>query len=173
MLAKYFSPGPAALPNILSIFFTFAVKSYMTNISSWQARNKSGLLWGIQLFLPMIKQKSCYTLQTVWFQLFLKPYNITHYKLCVSVLIFIYDLTILHITSDCLFLFLFQPYNITHYCQKNLKKYFSTLQNYTLLQTFCFCFFFNLTILHITVKKIWKNIFQHYKITHYFKCFLF
>ena len=109
----------------------------------------------------------------VWFQLFLKPYNITHYKLCVSVLIFIYDLTILHITSDCLFLFLFQPYNITHYCQKNLKKYFSTLQDYTLLQTFCFYFFFNLTILHITVKKIWKNIFQHYKITHYFKCFLF
>ena len=109
-------------------------------------------------------------LQTVFVQIFFEPYNVTPYKLLylkkIQTLQY-YKLQTVCFSSD---LYLW-PYNITHYFQKYLKKYFSTLQNYTLLQTFCFCFFFNLTILHITVKFFWKNIFQHYKITHYFKHF--
>ena len=140
------------------------------------------------LNLTMFHLTNCYILKTISnltilqitncvFQFWPKKYFLTlqNYTLLQTFFVLnIFSTLQYYILQAVIFNFCFiQSYNITHYCQKNLKRYFSTLQYYTLLQTVSFSFFFNLTILHITVKKIWKNIFQHYKITHYFKLFLF
>ena len=105
-----------------------------------------------------------------------QPYKITHYKLCISDLTFIYDLTILHITLKLFW-----------------NCFFSVLQNYTLLQTVCFrskyfvctlqCYtlqtvFFRFSFLTLQYYILLYNIFeeknsQHYKITHYFRLFVF
>ena len=81
-------------------------------------------------------------------------------------------LTILHITNNVIFEQNIQTYKITHYFRHCFWSDF--LFNLTRLHiTNCFFqfwfFFFDLTILHISVKDFRKSIFQHYKITHYFK----
>ena len=110
----------------------------------------------------------------------LEPYNVTPYKLFYF-RFFFSNLTILHITNSVLKIWLlFMTLHYYTLLWNIFEKYFSVLQNYTLLQTFCFCskyfvwtlqyytlqiiyfrfFFSNLTILHITFKFFLKIFFS-------------
>ena len=98
---------------------------------------------------------------------------------------FFSNLTILHITNSVLKIWLlFMTLHYYTLLWNIFEKYFSVLQNYTLLQTFCFCskyfvwtlqyytlqiiylrfFFSNLTILHIIFEFSWKyfSVLQNY-----------
>ena len=86
---------------------------------------------------------------------------------------------------------MFEPYNITPYKSyisdfsfqilqyytlllNSFKKYFSVLQNYTLLQTICFCskyFFWTLQCYTLRIVIFQIFLFQPYNITHYFEIF--
>ena len=70
---------------------------------------------------------------------------------------------------------IFQYYKITHYFRLFVfvLNIFFEPYNITPYELLHFRFFFsNLKILHITL-NIFKNIFHHYKITHYFRLFFY